>query len=62
MTEELGLIRIINWHISRSFHSEITELLEMEGKGNALSISDISGKQPVSMCGIFFLTEHSRSK
>lgn len=54
VTEKCGLIRIIDCHLSRSFHPEIRELLEMEGKGNALGISDISGKQPVLGHSIFF--------
>lgn len=53
MTEELGLARLINSYISRSFHPEITELLETEGKVNALAISDISRKKPALGCNNF---------
>lgn len=53
MTEELDLVRLINSHISRSFHPKITELLETKGKGNALAISDISGKKLALGCNIF---------
>lgn len=53
MTEELGLVRLINSHISISFYPEITELLETEDKGNALAISDISRKKPDLGCNIF---------
>lgn len=53
MTEELSLVRLIKSYISSSFHPEITELLETEGKGKALAISDTSGKKPVLGCNIF---------
>lgn len=64
MAEEFSLIRIINWNLSRSFHPEITELLEMEGEGNALGISDINGKQPIWGCNIYIyfnITQGSNS-
>lgn len=53
MTEELGLVRLIYSHISRTFHPEITDLSKTGGKGNALAISDISGKKPALGCNIF---------